>query len=111
MMKYSWQCDVIVLLVLMKKCTQEPPTFMCVGLKLSTQLDYLRVSKVHCYGSEYLTLILRIVGIGSDGASTNNARGLKGLVESQCEWIFWMWCLAHRLQLAVKDALKGTGPQ
>ena len=23
-------------------------------------------------------------------------------------WIFWMWCLAHRLELSVKDALKGT---
>ena len=20
----------------------------------------------------------------------------------------WMWCLAHRLELAIKDALKGT---
>lgn len=51
----------------------------------------------------------KLVGIGSDEASTNIARGgLKGLVESQCEWIFLMWCLAHRLQLAVKDALKGT---
>lgn len=51
----------------------------------------------------------RLVGIGSDGASANIARGgLKGLVESQCEWVFWMWCLAHRLELAVKDGLKGT---
>ena len=51
----------------------------------------------------------RLVGIGSDGPSANIARGgLKGLVESQCEWVFWMWCLAHRLELAVKDALKGT---
>ena len=51
----------------------------------------------------------KLVGIGSDGASTNIARGgLKGLVESQCEWMFWMRCLAHRLELAVKDALKGT---
>ena len=31
---------------------------------------------------------------------------LKGLVELQCEWMFWMWCLVHRLELAVKDALK-----
>ena len=51
----------------------------------------------------------KLVGIGSDGASANIAEGgLKGLVESQCEWIFWMLCLAHRLELAVKDALKGS---
>ena len=50
-----------------------------------------------------------LVGIGSDGASANIARGgLKGLVQSQCEWMFWMWCMAHRLELAVKDALVGT---
>ena len=48
----------------------------------------------------------KLVGIGSDGASANIAKG--GLVESQCEWMFWMWCLAHRLELAVKDALKGS---
>ena len=33
---------------------------------------------------------------------------LKGLVEEELEWILWMWCLAHRLQLAIKDALTGT---
>lgn len=29
-------------------------------------------------------------------------------VEKELKWIFWMWCLAHRLELAIKDALKGT---
>ena len=23
-------------------------------------------------------------------------------------WVFWMWCLAHRVELAIKDALKST---
>ena len=46
----------------------------------------------------------KLVGIGSDGAAANIAqRGLKGLVEAQLEWVFWMWCFAHRLELAVKD--------
>jgi hypothetical protein len=49
------------------------------------------------------------VGIATDGASANIASGgLKGLVESELNWIFWMWCLAHRLELAIKDALRGT---
>ena len=48
----------------------------------------------------------KLVGIGTDGASTNiAARGLKGLVERELDWIF---CLAHRLELAVKDALKDS---
>lgn len=43
------------------------------------------------------------------GASANvAAHGLKGLVEDRLPWVFWMWCMAHRLELAVKDALKGT---
>ena len=51
----------------------------------------------------------KLVGIGTDGASANvAAKGLKGLVEKELNWIFWMWCLAHRLELAVKDALKNT---
>lgn len=51
----------------------------------------------------------KLVGIGTDGASANiAANGLKGLVEQHLPWMFWMWCLAHRLELAVKDALKGT---
>ena len=44
----------------------------------------------------------KLVGIGTDGASANvGGRGLKGLVEMHIPWIFWMWCMAHRLELAV----------
>ena len=51
----------------------------------------------------------KLVGIGTDGASANVAAGgLKGRVEGQLDWIFWMWCIAHRLELAIKDALKST---
>ena len=47
--------------------------------------------------------------MGTDGASANIAgAGLKGLVEEKLSWIYWMWCLAHRLELAVKDAFKNT---
>ena len=43
------------------------------------------------------------------GASANIAvAGMKGLVEKEISWVFWMWCLAHRLELAVQDALKHT---
>ena len=50
-----------------------------------------------------------LVGIGTDGMSVNiAAAGLKGLVEGELQWVFWMWCLAHRQELALKGALKGT---
>ena len=50
-----------------------------------------------------------LFAIGTDGAAANiAASGLKGLVENQLQWVFWMWCMAHRLELAIKDALKGS---
>ena len=53
--------------------------------------------------------VLKLVGVGTDGASANVAAGgLKGLVEEELPWVYWMWCLAHRLELAVHDALKDT---
>ena len=51
----------------------------------------------------------KLVGMGTDGASANIAnRDLKGLVEKELDHIFLMWCLAHRIELAIKDALKST---
>ena len=51
----------------------------------------------------------KLVSIGTDGASANIAGcGLKGLVGEQLPWVFWIWCIAHGLELVVKDALKGT---
>ena len=50
-----------------------------------------------------------LVGIGTDGARTNiAAAGLKGLVEKELPWIFGMWCLAHRAELDIKDALESS---
>ena len=50
-----------------------------------------------------------LVSIGTNGAAANiAASGLKGLVENQLQWVFWMWCMAHRLELVIKDTLKGT---
>ncbi len=50
-----------------------------------------------------------LIGIGTDGASANiAAAGVKGLVEDKVPWIFWMWCLAHRVELAIKNALSQT---
>lgn len=50
-----------------------------------------------------------LVGIGTDGATAIVAAGgLKGLIEKQIPWLHWSWCQAHRVELAVKDALKGT---
>ena len=95
--------------------------------KIHTTIRYLSIHKplhvtaaglfeslqhgLQCIGIQSMTkeACSKLVGIATDGAAANVAgNGLKGLVERELEWIFWMWCLAHRLELALKDALRGT---
>ena len=51
----------------------------------------------------------KLIGFGCDGASVNIAAGgLRGHLEKSVPWVVVIWCLAHRLELSLKDALKGT---
>ena len=34
--------------------------------------------------------------------------GSRGHLEEVCPWVVCVWCKAHRLQLAIQDALKKT---
>lgn len=95
--------------------------------KIHTRISYLSIHKPHHVTAEGLFQSLqhglqnlgiqsvtkeacnKLVGIATDGAAANvAANGLKGLAEKELDWIFWMWCLAHRLELAIKDALRST---
>ena len=53
----------------------------------------------------------KLIEFGADGASVN--RGNKnGVIEKLREimpWLIFNWCLSHRLELAIEEALKGTG--
>ncbi len=50
-----------------------------------------------------------MIWFGCDGASVNiGARGLRGFLENSVPWVVVFWCLAHRLELSLKDALKDT---
>ena len=52
---------------------------------------------------------MKLIGFGCDGTSVNIAeRGLKMYLQDVAPWIEVFWCLAHRLELALKDTLKGT---
>ncbi|CAB3979843.1 zinc finger 862-like [Paramuricea clavata] len=55
-------------------------------------------------------LYSKLVGFGADGASVNsgNKNGVKALLEKNAPWLVYTWCVAHKLELAVKDALNGT---
>uniref|UniRef100_A0A1X7UJN0 DUF4371 domain-containing protein n=1 Tax=Amphimedon queenslandica TaxID=400682 RepID=A0A1X7UJN0_AMPQE len=51
----------------------------------------------------------KLVEVATDGASANiESGGLKGIVKEKLPWIFWTWCIGHRIELAIKDAFKGT---
>lgn len=48
----------------------------------------------------------KLIGFGCDGANVNMGNnGVKGLIQSDRPWVVTIWCLAHRLELAIRDAL------
>ena len=57
-------------------------------------------------------LVFKTVGYCSDGASVmmgEKKRVIKLFKDTKnAPWILTVWCLAHRLELAVKDCFKGT---
>ena len=66
-------------------------------------LKHIGISEINAEQCKFL------VGVGTDGASSNIAAGgLKELVERNIPWIYWNWCFAHRIELAIKDALKNS---
>ena len=52
----------------------------------------------------------KLIGVGCDGANVNmgTTGGLKGLLTETMPWVVVFWCLAHRLELALRDVLRQT---
>lgn len=51
----------------------------------------------------------KLIGFGCDGTNVNiGAHGLRGYLEESVPWVVVFWCLAHRLELALKNALQDT---
>ena len=51
-----------------------------------------------------------LIGLGADGASVNSGKdgGVQALFQEILEWIVFVWCHAHKLELALSDSLKNT---
>ena len=49
----------------------------------------------------------KLVGFGTK-AYIGEHGGLKGHLKEAVPWVVVFWCLAHRLELSLKDALKST---
>ena len=52
----------------------------------------------------------KLVGLGADGATVNRGdkQGVKALLQEEMPWLVFVWCMAHRLELALKESLRGT---
>jgi len=52
----------------------------------------------------------KLIGFAGDGATVNRGEreGVIALLKRDHPWIIYVWCVAHQLELALKDALKGT---
>ncbi|XP_041376382.1 zinc finger protein 862-like [Gigantopelta aegis] len=64
----------------------------------------------HSMGIMPSELYSKLIGFGADGASVNsgNKSGVKALLEQKAPWLIYTWCVAHKLELALKDALNTT---
>lgn len=52
----------------------------------------------------------KLIGFTSDGASVNkgDTKSVKRILQEKSPWLVFVWCMAHRLELALSDALKNT---
>ena len=51
----------------------------------------------------------KVIGFECDGTNVNMADGgVKGLLENDMPKIVGFWCLCHRQELSLRDALNGT---
>ncbi|KAL5491822.1 hypothetical protein EMCRGX_G017187 [Ephydatia muelleri] len=80
--------------------------FDIVFLLAQEKLSYPSIYAANVENELILAMLFDKEGV--DEKVVTHSQLLKGLVESKIPWIFWMWCLAHRLELAIKDALKGS---
>jgi len=57
----------------------------------------------------YHTWVEKLIGFGCDGAKVNvGDEGLRRKFEFDRPWLITTWGMVHRLELAIKDALKAT---
>lgn len=82
-------------------CVRQPKTVCATGLFDSFQraLAFYQLDEQPS----------KLIGFGCDGANVNiGGGGVRGLIQSDRPWVITVWCLAHRLELALKDALSKT---
>ena len=61
-------------------------------------------------GIEGIDASKKMLGFPSDGVAVNRGdkRSVKTVLREESEWLVFVWCIAHCLELALSDALKDT---
>ena len=61
-------------------------------------------------GIEGIDTSKKMIGFTSDGAAVNwgDKHSVKTILREESEWLVFVWCIAHHLELALSDALKDT---
>ena len=83
--------------------------FESLGLESSQDANgILDVIKVAFEKFNLSSLLDKLIFLSSDGVSVNSGKksGLISLFREQNEWITFIWCFSHQLELALKDSLR-----
>ena len=93
--------------------TMEPTLtfFKCLGLEDSQHANSIFEATMKAFEKhDLLALLDKFIFLSSDGASVNSSKksGLISLFREEKEWVTFIWCFSHHLELALKDALKDS---
>ena len=91
--------------------TMEPTLsfFECLRLENSQDAKGIFDAIKAAFEKHNLLLLLeKLIFLSSDGASVNSGKksGLVSLFREQNEWVTFIWCFSHHIELALKEALK-----
>ena len=81
--------------------------FSVIELTESQDAVGLKTALEEALKSKDMDIMDKTVFLASDGASVNSGlkSGLITLFKEERPWITFVWCLSHRLELALKDSL------
>ena len=83
--------------------------FECLGLEDSQHTNSIFEAFKKAFEKfDLLALVDKLIFLSSDGASVNSGKkfGLISLFSEEKEWVTFIWCFSHRLELPLKDILK-----
>ena len=83
--------------------------FECLGLESSQDANGILDAIKRAFEKFNLSSLLnKVVFLCFDGASVNSGKKLEPIsfFQEQNEWVTFIWCFSHRLELPLKDSLK-----